>query len=85
MCPWIIYYPWTFILVFLFLSIEMSYCSGTDQFPGDIYLLKVNNKHTRGKFFELQQSFSQRFVQIFPIHKNYFFIYFKQHIFLLKP
>ena len=62
MYPWIVYYPWTFILVFLFLSIEMSYCSGTDQFPKDIYLLKVNNKHTRGKF-----------------------IYFKQHIFLLKP
>ena len=49
----------------------------------------VNLEHliagwARAKFCKLKQSFSERFLYIFPIHKDILFIYFKQHEFLLK-
>ena len=46
------------------------------HFSGGIYLLNVNNKLTRAKFFTLQQSFTQRFVHVCLTH-----IFFVQHKF----
>ena len=43
-----------------------------ERFPEGIYLFKVNNKHTRVKFYKLEQNFSQRCVYVFLMHKNIF-------------
>ena len=48
----------------------MPYCKDIERFPGGINLFNVNNKHTRAKFCNLGQSFSQRCVYVFQIQKN---------------
>ena len=50
----------------------MSYCNDIERFPGVINLFKVNNKHTRAKFFKFEQRFGQRCVHIFLMQKKMF-------------
>ena len=50
----------------------MLYSNDINRLQGEIYLFKVYNKHTRSKFYKLEQCFSQRFVHVLLIHKNNF-------------